>query len=396
MLSLFYFYINRHFKGQNIGNILVTGGYAVRRLLRILAISLFMLHCLPVSAVHHQPEPDELSSGYITIIDDQSHIITQTGLAVHPKDQYINEDNDCYEITSVEGNLASAYLMEKASMIDFYKPVQALPATNAVIAIYHTHTDESYIPTDGAATKTGAGSILMVGDVFAQRLTSLGYQVYHNKTLHEPHDANAYQRSRRTFMSLLKNNPNAIFDIHRDSAPLNIYQTSINGQSAAKILLVVGRQNQNRQTTLNYAQTIKAAADAKYKGLVRGIFIGQGNYNQDLDPRTILLEVGTQYNTRETAERSIALFADVVPDFLSTGNSQPTAPVPAPEEIDTETSVNGDYGFDILAIVAATAAGIAAYLYLSTGNWQEIRQKLTWLKNREFKDLWLFRKKNRR
>ena len=369
----------------------------MHRLLRILAINLCLLYCLPVSAVHYQPQPEELSSSYITIIDDQSRIIFQTGLAVHPKDQYIDEDNACYEISSVEGNLARAYLVERISITDFYKPVQALPATNAVIAIYHTHNDESYIPTDGAATKTGNGSIMIVGDIFKEHLTSLGYQVYHNKTLHEPHDANAYQRSRRTFMSLLQNRPNAIFDIHRDSAPINIYQTLINGQAAAKILLVVGQQNQNRQTTLHYAQTIKAAADAKYKGLVRGIFIGQGNYNQDLDPRAILLEVGTQYNTLENAEHSIALFADVVPHFLATGNSQPNpAEGIAQEETDTEMPVNHDYGFDIVAIIAATVTGIAAYLYLSTGSWQEARQKLIWLKKREFKDLWQFRKKNKR
>ena len=75
----------------------------------------------------------------------------------------------------------------------------------------------------------GKGSIMLVGDAFAKGLTNIGYQVIHDKTLHCPHDANAYQRSRRTFAKLLTNQPTTLFDIHRDSAPLNMYKTTING-----------------------------------------------------------------------------------------------------------------------------------------------------------------------
>ena len=36
-------------------------------------------------------------------------------------------------------------------------------------------------------------------------------------------------------------------------APLNMYKTTINGLDAVKILLVVGQQNQNKNTTIEYA-----------------------------------------------------------------------------------------------------------------------------------------------
>ena len=43
--------------------------------------------------------------------------------------------------------------------------------------------------------------------------------LYMAKTPHDPHDAMAYDRSRRTAAELLKKNPIALLDIHRDAVP---------------------------------------------------------------------------------------------------------------------------------------------------------------------------------
>jgi len=231
----------------------------------ILCISYYLF--LPTAHGHQ-----EMSSGYMTLVNEQNRIILQTGILIHPGDQFIDEANNLYEVTTVEDTLARCRLIGSEP----YTALEAIPtqapaeATQPLIAVYHTHTDECYIPSDGKPSIRGKGSIMYVGEAFCQKLQELGYQTEHDKTLHDPHDANAYHRSRRTFMRLLNNGPSALFDIHRDSAPLNTYKTTINGQEATKILLVVGRQNQNRHTTLNFAKSLKAAADAKYRGLIRG------------------------------------------------------------------------------------------------------------------------------
>ena len=337
----------------------------------------------------------ELTSGYITVTDETNTLILQTGLTIHVGDQYINEDNKLYEITIVEGSLAKARYINQQSSISLEQwatPVQGEVATDQpLIAIYHTHTDESYTPTDGRPTQTGKGSIMQVGDVLAQRLTELGYQVTHDKTLHDPHDANAYQRSRRTFMKLLAQQPTTLFDIHRDSAPLSMYKTTINGLDATKILLVVGKQNQNQKTTLDYAKTIKSSTDAKYKGLIRGIFIAHGNYNQDLSPRSILIEIGTEFNTLEAAEHSAALFADVVPSFITinpdaapVNPATPTTPTPpaptTPSSVINnsveEANLATSYRYDIAYTLGAVIIGTIVFLYLSTGSWHEAKRKL--------------------
>jgi stage II sporulation protein P len=255
--------------------------------------------------------------------------------------------------------------------------------------VYYTHNDESYTPTDGQPTIKGNGGIYKVGGAFAQRLVALGYAVEDDQTRHDPHDANAYQRSRRTFTRLLEQKPSALFDIHRDSAPLEDYQFTIDGRKAAKMLLVVGRQNQNRETTMNYAKQIKAAADSKYKGLIRGIFIAHGNYNQDLNPQAMLVEIGTQYNTREEAERSAALFADLVPLFLA-----PPGPPPAAGTVPPPASPSGGYWHDILTILGVLAAGIAGFLFVSTGSWREAKRKLARFRRFEFINFFARRRKD--
>lgn len=369
-----------------------------------LILSLLFLLLVPFSIYSESSDLDnnaELLSGYMTIVDEQGSIVFQTGLTVRPGDEFVNEDNRLYEVTAVEGTLArSRYVRDESqhAVVPEVLPVQGEQADPPpLIGIYHTHTDECYIPTDGVATSKGNGSIIKVGETFATRLKELGYEVDHRKTLHDPHDANAYQRSRRTFAKLLGERPVALFDVHRDSAPLKAYKTSFNGQDAAKILLVVGKQNQNRATTMNYAKSIKAAADNKYKGLIRGIFIAHGNYNQDLNPRAMLLEIGTQYNSRAAADHSITLFADIVPTFLANtgGNVAQASPIAGGNGVAAANVPNGGTGWDMLYIAGAVIAGAAAFLLLSTGSVKEAKQKLSNFTKREFGDVFRFRKKRK-
>lgn len=348
-------------------------------------------------------------SEYITLVNEKGEVILQTGLNISLGDRYIDEDNSVYEIIHLEGNVAKARYVRND--LGFEADNEAVPAqasqanrNPAKIAIYHTHTDESYIPSDGKPTEPGNGSIMRVGEIFASRLKELGYNPIHDKTIHDPHDANAYHRSRRTFTKLLtEEQPVALFDIHRDSAPLSIYKATINGQDTSRLLLVVGRQNQNQATTLNYARQLKQQADNRYKGLVRGIFIAHGNYNQDLSPQAILVEVGTQYNTLQAAERGIALFADIIPSLIApqrvSTTYAPDSNVQAPSNnlpaAETSSEYNTkNYLKDIFYILATITIGATAYLYLSTGSWREAKAKLKRFRKYEFTNFFGPRKKH--
>lgn len=354
----------------------------------------FILWLLLVSlAVATAPGPDaaaaapgeELPTGCVTIFTEQGQILFATGLTVTQGDKFISEDNKLYEITAVHEDRAVARLRGRVDLSAHkppaIQPVQAQAQPPAkLIAIYHTHDDESYIPTDGRDAIPGNGGIFQVGAALATRLAELGFAVDHDLTRHDPHDANAYQRSRRTVMALLAKQPAALFDVHRDSSPPGEYNLQINGQNVTKILLVVGRENPTMQTTEDFAKKIKAATDEKYPGLIRGIFIAHGNYNQDLSPHALLIEVGTQYNDRQAAERSTTLFADAVPAFLG----PPTALLPEAAGGAAAQSARTIYARNIGLMAAVVAVGATLYLLLSTGSWREIKRKLRHLRDIEF------------
>lgn len=260
---------------------------------------------------------------FFTVRDKDGFTLFQTGLSVHVNDRYINENNVEYIIIKIDGMNATANIIQKeASLITepILKPAltgQTLFPTiprgkSSHIVVYHTHTDESYIPTSGQASKPGDGDVFAVGDALTATLRKAGVSVTHSRAAHDPHDINAYSRSRRTLTQLLKEQPDAAFDIHRDSAPASEYYTTINGLDSSRIMIVVGMSNPNIRTNLDYAKRIKNRADKLYPGLIRGIFMGQGDYNQDLYPTAMLFEVGTDSISLDLAENAARCLGDVL------------------------------------------------------------------------------------
>ncbi|MGI6412131.1 MAG: stage II sporulation protein P [Syntrophomonadaceae bacterium] len=271
---------------------------------------------------------DELT--YVTVRDAEGNVILETGIPVAENDEYINESNVHYLIIKVEGKNAVAVIKEDDREPDsFQSSFSSAPSLfpSAISAqaddkdrhvlIYHTHNDESYELTSNTSSKRPKGDIIKVGEALKQALNRSGIKVTHIKNDHGPHDIHAYNRSRRSVASeIKKKTPDAIFDIHRDAAPSKNYYGTVNGVEISKIMVVVGRSNPNMKTNLQYARRIKKIADEVHPGLIRGIYIGRGDYNQDLYPTALLLEVGTNTNSLTMAERGARCLADVLIKLL--------------------------------------------------------------------------------
>jgi len=287
-----------------------------------------------------EPEPKYLSSdsypiNCVTVRDNEGNIIFQTGEPVHVEDEFINEENARYIVTSVSGAEGIAEIKQElpdsrpadyskrvfktfASDTVFFNDIipAGAPLKDTHVVIYHTHTDESFVPTSGTASEPGDGDVLDIGKILEESLKTEGVSVTHSEALHDPHDINAYSRSRRTAVQLIKEQPDIVLDIHRDSAPIEAYETTVNGIDSSKIMIVIGRGNPNMQTNLEYAKKVKAAADKLHVGLLRGIFMGKGDYNQDLYPTSILLECGTEQMTQEDVEIAVRSLTDVIVTIL--------------------------------------------------------------------------------
>jgi stage II sporulation protein P len=281
-------------------------------------------------------------------------------------------------VEKIIGDTAVAKMVSQDVLADHEKLVKAafsqgivpVQTKNNGVALYHTHSAESYVPTDGTDSLPGQGGILKVGDSLAQKLQEKGVKVEHSKTPHEPRDANAYRRSRRTALELLKTGPNTIIDVHRDGIPdPNFYSKEIAGNNATSIRLVVGRQNQNMQANLDFAKTVKAGMNEIYPGLVKSIFMAKGNYNQDLAPRSMLIEVGTHTNDRSQAEKGARLFADALPSVLGIATNATT------DDSNNAQSTRGDWSA-LWWVLGVFLIGGALFLLISTGSFQGAKDKL--------------------
>ncbi len=316
----------------------------------------------------------ELTNGsYYTIVDEHNRPLDYTAHYLYPGDELITADNMCYRITGVEGYTAHARLVGKEAEAALPLPgfnvrgaasgSGKMAAQQPLVGIYHTHSDESYVPSDGASSIYAHGGVFDVGDAFADRLKQDGLQVLHSLRPHDPHDANAYVRSRRTAMDLLKKMPAALFDVHRDAAPASVYYTISNGQPATRVRFVLGRGDPHLSSNLQFAKEIKAALDKKHPGIIQGILLTQGNFNQDLSPHALLIEVGAQTNTKEQAEQGVKLFADGVASVLGAAGGAPGAGLPTAE-------ANRAHWTSLIWMLAVVAAALAAYLYINAGSWR--------------------------
>jgi stage II sporulation protein P len=338
----------------------------------------------------------ESSDGYYTMKDRKdSSVILRTARILHPGDEYIDQANRHFRVVMLEEKTAWVEQIKSQSPLTG-DARGSLPSggemaagsnqnAKPAVGIYHTHGAESYVPTDGTETIDQGGGILQVGDALTRALENKGFDVNHVREPHTPHDAGAYQRSRRTAEELVTEGDQLIFDVHRDAVPPEEYEETVEGEEVTKILLVLGQQNQNADNNRNFAVNLKQIADEEHPGLVKGILGAQGNYNQDLTPQAMLLEVGAHENNREDAERAVALFADVVEIYV-------TGPGAAPEE--TAQSTRLSLG-SVLKVVLLLAAVLLAYLLIAAGSLEEFKRKISSFFEREFADLRNFSRKDR-
>jgi stage II sporulation protein P len=364
----------------------------MKRLIAVLALVLLLMP-VPVRAEEYEYQDDVV----YRIYDGEGAYLTSYAGRIYVDDEYIAEDNRLYIITRVEDALLTAtanYVgldtaearIETQSVFsgaaaatmapDATTAAKASPSASGggkkLVAMYSTHTDESYEPSDGTSSKTKNAGILDVGGALKSNLEKLGVQVIYDETSHLPHDAGAYRRSRQTAEELLKKQPDALIDIHRDGIPdPGEYEKKIDGENVTKVRLEVGRSNPNADANRNFAKQIKATADKKYPGLIKDIFIGKGNYNQELYPKSVLLEFGTHTSDKERAIKSTEYMAEVLNDVLFGGTT-----AKAEENVKNANEGNKSAGKGVLWLIGGAIVAGIVYALAATGTFDSMKHRL--------------------
>ena len=201
------------------------------------------------------------------------------------------------------------------------------------ILIFHTHTCESYTPTEqynyeqtGNFRTTDLNfSVARVGDELTNYLMGYGFNVTHDKSYHDyPAYTGSYTRSLATVENLLQSNPSdIIIDLHRDAiGSKSEYDPSvkIGEDTAAQLMFVIGTNggglyHPNWQSNLKFAIELQQKANEMYPGLFKPIIVRNSRYNQHLGKAACIIEVGATGNTLEQCMTSMKYLAKVLDEY---------------------------------------------------------------------------------
>lgn len=198
----------------------------------------------------------------------------------------------------------------------------SIDKSKPAVLIFHSHTSEGYelIEREWYAQGYTARSndenlnIVRVGTEIADYLTSLGYTVIHDKTIHDDSYNDSYPNSRKTVEKHLSQHPEIqiVLDIHRDSItldsgtkikPLN----TINGKKAAQLMIITGAEEGKVENfpdweyNLRFALQLQKKCETMFPGLMRPVLFSQRKYNMDMTRFSLLIEMGSEANTLEEA-----------------------------------------------------------------------------------------------
>lgn len=197
------------------------------------------------------------------------------------------------------------------------------------ILIFHTHTCESYTPSEkyqyqqtGNFRTTDLNyTVARVGDELSNYLLGFGFNVYHDKTYHDyPAYSGSYNRSLATVQNALKTNPSdIIIDLHRDAiGSISNYDPSVKiGEDvAAQVMFVIGTNggglnHPNWKQNLKFAIEVQQKANEMYPGLFKPIILRNSRYNQHLGKAACIIEVGATGNTLDQCLNSMKYLAKV-------------------------------------------------------------------------------------
>ena len=202
------------------------------------------------------------------------------------------------------------------------------------IVIFHTHTCQSYTPTENFKYKESGNfrttdinySVARVGTELTKYLEHYGYNVIHDTTLYDyPSYSASYDRSLKGVAKILEENENTdvVFDLHRDAIGDSSYAPTvkIGEEEAAQMMFVIGSngggsEHDNWNDNLKLAIKIQEKANELYPGLFKPIILRDSRYNQQLAKGASIIEVGATGNTMEQCLNSMKYLSKVLSEVL--------------------------------------------------------------------------------
>lgn len=197
------------------------------------------------------------------------------------------------------------------------------------IYLYNSHQTEEYASSNYAEFSVNP-TVMMNDYILEDYFQKNGYKaIVEESSIKEIlsqnnwNYVNSYKASRLLLEESIIKYPSLKYfiDIHRDSLKREKTTITINDKKYAKILFIVGLENNKYLDNLSFTEKIHNKLEENYPGLSKGIYQKSGPgvngvYNQDFSPNTILIEIGGyENNTTEVLNSTLAfakMFLEVI------------------------------------------------------------------------------------
>jgi len=184
------------------------------------------------------------------------------------------------------------------------------------VYIYSTHQGEEY-SGEGLSEYNINPGVMMASYILQDKLNSIGINTLvetrsvsdYLKQNNLPY-TESYEATRYFLKTTLEQYPDIdlVIDLHRDALAKDLSTATIDGKDYARILFVM---NPHYDTNIALVKNINNTINKNYPGLSRGIYDKYRNtFNQDLHKRSLLLEVGGQYNTIDEVMNTLDAVVD--------------------------------------------------------------------------------------
>ena len=203
-------------------------------------------------------------------------------------------------------------------------PAREVPQEDVpiLVGIYHTHARESFLPEMGLGRGADAHTndmditVVRIGKELAGLLSQEhGIGVVHSTEIHDATGkVGSYIRSEQTANRMLGEYPDLRFllDVHRDSALRPQTTTTIDGQSMARVMIVLGTNHDRWRENYAVAKDFIEIMESLYPGLSIGIYTRSQRFNQHLNCGALLVEIGGVDNTMDECLRTARAVAQVI------------------------------------------------------------------------------------
>ena len=242
------------------------------------------------------------------------------------RDVLKDRDFDQESFDAIFENMKSPKMLEKDPLHSTYG--------REVIYIYHSHSRESFLPYLIGTDKPeeafhSQANIMFVGEMLGRALEKrgVGTKVDSTDIVQEldfrglDYGSSYTLSGERVRAAHVENKNLEIFlDVHRDSLRKDSTTKEINGESYARLLFVVGTGHESYESNLLFAEGMEKLLATSYPGLSKGIIKkdssqGNGVYNQDVSPNSVIVEIGGVDNTLEELQRTTEALAEVLSDY---------------------------------------------------------------------------------